>query len=75
MFGEDIAREKKKEKIKGPSTKPSNDLGEVVKQKSNGTNDHTQTNMREKLANKLSGMVNEEIKEQKKKKKIKRGQT
>ena len=31
--------------------------------------------MRDKLANKLSGMVNEEIKEQKKKKKIKRGQT
>ena len=31
--------------------------------------------MRDKLASKLTNMVNEEIKEQKKKKKIKRGQT
>ena len=32
MFGEDIAKEKIKEKTKVPNTKPSNDLEDVVKQ-------------------------------------------
>ena len=31
MFGEDIAREKRKEKAKLPNTMPSNDLEQIIK--------------------------------------------